>query len=69
MQESMEMKGRWYVFNKKNRDVWCGFPNKESALKECELGIDEPIFISNEMAEIIGKVDENKSVVHVLYVD
>jgi len=69
MRESIEVKGRWYIFNKENRDVWCGYPDKESALRECELGIDEPIFISDEMAEVIGKVDETKSVVHTLYHD
>ena len=69
MRESIEMKGRWYVFNKENREVWCGCPDKESALRECEAGFDEPIFISNEMAELIGKVDEAKSAVHTVYHD
>ncbi len=69
MRESIEMKGRWYVFNKEERDVWCGYPDKESALRECELGIDEPVFISDAMAMIIGKVDETKSVIHTVYHD
>ena len=67
MQEAEKVKGRWYIFNIVNRDLWDGYPNKESALEACSAGLDDIVFIPDGMAEIIGKVDETKSVSHWVY--